>query len=237
MDKDGRSHEPTGLHLSASFMTQATSAESTLDGGTNTSDEEAETTDQVPNISNLKLVFGTLERGLPSLQRGYRTPDPSPSRTGLPKCGPYVELLEGTREPPSELSTGQRGRDVSRGTTSSTPSPVHQSWRLQTPSPEPPMPPMPMDGIPFAFQREERTAGQVDQTAYSDLKHPWCVSFGSHGHPLNCAPACKYATRGKGCKDGAKCDHCHLCKWKKPMNPAGPQPIHGRKLQGYKDGH
>lgn len=31
-----------------------------------------------------KLVFGTGERGLPSLNRGYRTPDPSLSR--LPKC-------------------------------------------------------------------------------------------------------------------------------------------------------
>ena len=36
----------------------------------------------------MKLVFGLLERGLPSLHRGYRTPDPSPTRTGqgLPKC-------------------------------------------------------------------------------------------------------------------------------------------------------
>ena len=31
-----------------------------------------------------KLVFATGERGLPSLNRGYRTPDPSLSR--LPKC-------------------------------------------------------------------------------------------------------------------------------------------------------
>ena len=40
----------------------------------------------IKKVSNLKLVFGTLERGLPSLRRGYRTPDPSPGRTGLPKC-------------------------------------------------------------------------------------------------------------------------------------------------------
>ena len=39
------------------------------------------------NVSNLKLVFAEPERGLPSLHRGWRTPDPSPDRTGLPKLG------------------------------------------------------------------------------------------------------------------------------------------------------
>ena len=42
----------------------------------------------------MKLVFGLLERGLPSLHRGYRTPDPSPTRTGqgLPKCALVADL-------------------------------------------------------------------------------------------------------------------------------------------------
>jgi len=42
---------------------------------------------------------------------------------------------------------------------------------------------------------------------------PWCASIGSMGHPYNCGPACKYAMKAKGCKDGSMCDHCHLCRW------------------------
>jgi len=41
------------------------------------------------------------------------------------------------------------------------------------------------------------------------------VSKGSVGHPYSCAEACKYAKKQRGCKDGASCDHCHLCDWKR----------------------
>jgi len=44
------------------------------------------------------------------------------------------------------------------------------------------------------------------------------VSQGSIGHPYSCAEACKYAKKRKGCKDGALCDHCHLCTWKRYEN-------------------
>jgi hypothetical protein len=39
------------------------------------------------------------------------------------------------------------------------------------------------------------------------------MSQGSIGHPYNCAPACKYAQKKRGCKDGLNCTHCHLCMW------------------------
>lgn len=39
------------------------------------------------------------------------------------------------------------------------------------------------------------------------------VSIGSLGHPISCASACKYVMKKRGCKDGALCDHCHLCAW------------------------
>jgi hypothetical protein len=52
------------------------------------------------------------------------------------------------------------------------------------------------------------------------------VSQGSIGHPLFCAPPCKYEykarQKGRGCKDGSACDHCHLCDWKQT-------PRHWRK--------
>eukprot|EP00930_Biecheleria_cincta_P069424 TRINITY_DN5716_c0_g1_i1.p1 TRINITY_DN5716_c0_g1~~TRINITY_DN5716_c0_g1_i1.p1 ORF type:complete len:326 (+),score=39.65 TRINITY_DN5716_c0_g1_i1:38-979(+) len=41
------------------------------------------------------------------------------------------------------------------------------------------------------------------------------VSRGSVGHPHSCSAACKYAAKGRGCKDGADCDRCHLCAWKR----------------------
>eukprot|EP00419_Tripos_fusus_P058697 CAMPEP_0172917218 /NCGR_PEP_ID=MMETSP1075-20121228/197892_1 /TAXON_ID=2916 /ORGANISM="Ceratium fusus, Strain PA161109" /LENGTH=219 /DNA_ID=CAMNT_0013776649 /DNA_START=1 /DNA_END=657 /DNA_ORIENTATION=- len=39
------------------------------------------------------------------------------------------------------------------------------------------------------------------------------ASLGSIGHPVSCAKACKFIMKKRGCKDGALCDHCHLCEW------------------------
>ncbi|CAE7948750.1 unnamed protein product, partial [Symbiodinium sp. KB8] len=63
--------------------------DSTTDEGCQTPSEP-----ESANLPNMKLVFGLMERGLPSLQRGWRTPDPSPTRTGLPKCAAYTEFIE-----------------------------------------------------------------------------------------------------------------------------------------------
>jgi len=40
------------------------------------------------------------------------------------------------------------------------------------------------------------------------------ASRGSAGHPDGCAKACKFVSTKRGCKDGADCDHCHLCTWR-----------------------
>lgn len=39
------------------------------------------------------------------------------------------------------------------------------------------------------------------------------ASVGSVGHPLNCAPPCKYHFKRQGCKDGILCSRCHMCVW------------------------
>mmetsp|Transcript_53379 Transcript_53379/g.135422 ORF Transcript_53379/g.135422 Transcript_53379/m.135422 type:complete len:80 (+) Transcript_53379:125-364(+) len=39
------------------------------------------------------------------------------------------------------------------------------------------------------------------------------TSVGTIGHPFNCALACKYARKPKGCKDGSSCSRCHECEW------------------------
>lgn len=46
-------------------------------------------------------------------------------------------------------------------------------------------------------------------------------SPGSVGHPFQCAEACKYHTKPRGCKDGAACDRCHLCVWRAPARHPG----------------
>lgn len=47
-------------------------------------------------------------------------------------------------------------------------------------------------------------------------------SVGSIGHPHKCALACKYATKGGGCKDGASCVRCHLCRWSQGVEKTKP---------------
>ncbi|CAE6953083.1 unnamed protein product [Symbiodinium sp. CCMP2456] len=227
------------------------------------------------NVSNLKLVFAEPQRGLPSLRRGWRTPDPSPDRTGLPKCAPYAEYLEETEE---ALDVG-RGRptDVQATLRLQTPSPprlqavpdfrmdsymkhvaqafraswadqseetdeeealeahvrgrpmeAHAAVRLQTPSPQPlAVPDFRMDSYvqhvtqafceSWADQSAETAETESPADSEKTLQYPLCASFGSRGHPFSCNPACKYAAKGKGCKDGADCDHCHLCTWKKSV--------------------
>mmetsp|Transcript_22127 Transcript_22127/g.51667 ORF Transcript_22127/g.51667 Transcript_22127/m.51667 type:complete len:250 (-) Transcript_22127:138-887(-) len=41
------------------------------------------------------------------------------------------------------------------------------------------------------------------------------LSLGSFGHPTKCGKACKYSRKARGCKDGASCTRCHLCKWRR----------------------
>lgn len=50
----------------------------------------------------------------------------------------------------------------------------------------------------------EASAAAVDQAL---------PSVGSAGHPTGCNAPCKYFWKARGCKDGAKCDRCHLCRW------------------------
>lgn len=38
-------------------------------------------------------------------------------------------------------------------------------------------------------------------------------SQGSRNHPHACAQPCKFFYSAKGCKDGNKCNRCHMCPW------------------------
>eukprot|EP00437_Effrenium_voratum_P060844 CAMPEP_0181494598 /NCGR_PEP_ID=MMETSP1110-20121109/51856_1 /TAXON_ID=174948 /ORGANISM="Symbiodinium sp., Strain CCMP421" /LENGTH=245 /DNA_ID=CAMNT_0023622019 /DNA_START=6 /DNA_END=739 /DNA_ORIENTATION=+ len=234
-----REQTPEGMHIMPELMAKTpmgsmVDIDSTTDEGCQTPSER-----ESANLPNMKLVFGLMERGLPSLQRGWRTPDPSPTRTGLPKCAAYTEFIEEEQQPTPRCDRG-RGRQSAKEKDRS-PSSGQQPWlRLQTPSPEPqlPMPALSHEFLSSFMQqctaRGEPRSAWADITDEEEVKeidadlpppeapeeasgmlYPLCESFGSRGHPFSCGAACKYASKGKGCKDGANCDHCHLCKWKK----------------------
>ncbi|CAE8644932.1 unnamed protein product [Polarella glacialis] len=203
-------------------------------------------------LSDFKLTFFKEERGLRSLQRGWRTPDPSPIRKGLPKCAANIEFLVRTRKDKSEPSSHDEDEDFETRT---------PEWaRIRTPSPDmrdnhyqpcllPPVPPVycfsvpgpPWSCLPCNSSSYGRVAcGKVADGA--DLPTPGSsislasmstseegteplLSLGSLGHPYNCATGCKYANKPRGCKDGSACDHCHLCEWRRPPAPIPPASL------------
>lgn len=68
----------------------------------------------------------------------------------------------------------------------------------------------------FSWSENHRPIRSEQKLKVDSSKNPKPpVSKGSVGHPYSCAEACKYAKKKKGCKDGAFCDHCHLCDWKR----------------------
>lgn len=236
-----------------------------------------------------RLVFGQMPRGVPVLHRGWRTPDPSPTRSaaGLPGCG--VKLMLMVTGPCREaekraISPGERGHKIRFSRTPSPPTaadlsdlpsgqctPDFHAWRAAslaqhgdgfqedgsdslTASPAAPwksggtanvVDGAAGDGLQDALQQQAPEAGEgAAQGAPAMGLQPaalggffaWIVpmaqvpvpppvaypfagegpqpcppSRGSVGHPHCCAEFCKFAKKPRGCKDGAECDHCHLC--------------------------
>lgn len=62
-------------------------------------------------------------------------------------------------------------------------------------------------------ERAVPNLGVEDQHLEGGTVH---LSVGSVGHPYTCAAACRYVKRKGGCRDGSKCQHCHLCFWSRP---------------------
>eukprot|EP00931_Biecheleriopsis_adriatica_P112710 TRINITY_DN8743_c0_g1_i1.p1 TRINITY_DN8743_c0_g1~~TRINITY_DN8743_c0_g1_i1.p1 ORF type:complete len:251 (+),score=42.66 TRINITY_DN8743_c0_g1_i1:96-848(+) len=156
-----------------------------------------------------RLVFCLEERGLPALpNRGWRTPDPSPTRSGLPKCAAYTAVIlngtdqERTTAPPSKTTT---------------PPSVHSNDFQDGPI----FPPHD-GGHAWADMVDDFSVGNMTPDA-EDREMRNAASLGSVGHPYTCSEACKYVKKGRGCKDGANCVRCHLCEWKK--KETRPKPL------------
>jgi len=257
-----------------------------------------------------RIVFQSRRRGIPSLRRGWRTPDPSPSRDLDEIPAPIMTIIEveskqgdddatqgektstwdcATMRAPSqspekwdacgqdEVMTPRHGPNTSAWT------PVHWQQAIHEPECAPEAGEQTQKIPPYApgaqvsplllsemlrgsgeelqctnrvSMGEERfcesfiaaTAARTEsnmqcseQQGHALPAYPWSdghwptpkrsdykmkaetnnknpkplVSKGSVGHPYSCAEACKYAKKQRGCKDGASCDHCHLCDWKR----------------------
>jgi len=72
------------------------------------------------------------------------------------------------------------------------------------------------------FLQEENSKNLLAEEARGSVEPAF--SKGSAGHPNSCAPACKYARKARGCKDGADCDRCHLCKYGNGSKDGASQP-------------
>ncbi|CAK0868231.1 unnamed protein product [Prorocentrum cordatum] len=76
-----------------------------------------------------------------------------------------------------------------------------------------------LDGKAFRGQHRagewpgaDGNAGASGQAPAADAK---VHSIGSAGHPHSCALPCKYSRGGRVCKDGAACNRCHFCPWRR----------------------
>lgn len=82
--------------------------------------------------------------------------------------------------------------------------------------------------LPSPPSADSLSAGNAATATALGLGAPF--SCGSVGHPEACAGPCKYASKTRGCKDGAACQRCHLCRWnrtvdaKKKVNPQSVEP-------------
>jgi hypothetical protein len=203
-----------------------------------------------------RLVFCEQERGVPTLSRGWRTPDPSPTRgaASLPGCGLKLKILERSIEEEEEEASVDTASTSTRDTDDDASTDCDRRGRS---------PPAAPRARPHAGSRITRTPSPISPIAKEDLSWGWpseagsvlfpvvpfllgevwgsvdacgvcgggvdspfdlgCVgldtSVGSLGHPFSCSEPCKYFSKKRGCKDGANCDHCHVCEWKPHLRP------------------
>jgi len=98
--------------------------------------------------------------------------------------------------------------------------PDHPFDQIQSLSPKQPFAEsLPSAGMPMCHDLPDCKAGldhPFDQIQSLSPKQPFADSLpsaGSAGHPHCCGQPCKYARIKRGCKDGAKCTRCHICRF------------------------
>mmetsp|Transcript_3627 Transcript_3627/g.9157 ORF Transcript_3627/g.9157 Transcript_3627/m.9157 type:complete len:185 (+) Transcript_3627:101-655(+) len=171
------------------------------------------------SMAAAKYMFCPAERGLRTLQRGYRTPDPSPSPSIEGLVGKLelrlVEVDEAENEEdevptPRHQAGGASAQTNVQTDVSRTPSPspkltAEADWKDHKPSAD-----ESGEGLDSAAPPLPPAEGELCVVC-DELEDP--PSIGSIGHPHTCKDACKYVRKRRGCKDGANCERCHLCSW------------------------
>eukprot|EP00435_Cladocopium_sp_Y103_P063677 s588_g25.t1 len=117
--------EQVGLEVETIKISKDEMPEDKVESDATTDDSKQSPTEQG------KLVFATGERGLPSLNRGYRTPDPSLSR--LPKCG-ALELMVAAENGHADAEF-PRAYDTPRERVETKPLNTEPQKEVRTPSP------------------------------------------------------------------------------------------------------
>lgn len=164
-----------------------------------------------------RLVFCEAERGIPALSRGWRTPDPSPSRDAadLPGCrplSPRLQVLPLQGDDPSDAShpllcnlaaaesQEATSTGISGGSDIFEQHDVACFTNIYTDS---------VMSMAAAFTANSRSFLNSELDELCTPCDP--LNPGSVGHPHTCAEFCKYHKKSRGCKEGATCDFCHLC--------------------------
>eukprot|EP00928_Gymnodinium_smaydae_P080426 TRINITY_DN6411_c0_g3_i1.p1 TRINITY_DN6411_c0_g3~~TRINITY_DN6411_c0_g3_i1.p1 ORF type:complete len:320 (-),score=47.43 TRINITY_DN6411_c0_g3_i1:184-1143(-) len=147
-----------------------------------------------------------------------RTPSPCPYEAPFPYAHEYPEVSTPREHvfpvpppPPPPAPGNWLGKDQCMGV----PSPAPQAMVAQPFFCIPYWPPVPCvvdEGAP-----------SCDDASVPLAEEAKAISVGSRGHPTECADPCKYFSKGRGCKDGAACNRCHVCPWRRAAGAAREQ--------------
>lgn len=150
-------------------------------------------------------------RGELQVDSAIQRPDPAARRprsaasSGMPPVvrapGVWLPPICAPRPAPADLHSACAVAVCTRGAASAA-APMRALPR--------PLPPAP------SFDLDSGTTAQQAAELGAEPEAAPCPSIGSSGHPCTCAEACKFVWKRRGCKEGAACDRCHLCVWRKP---------------------
>lgn len=130
------------------------------------------------------------------------------------------------------------GSDQERSPTNSTSTPTTPPAPQHQPALSPFMPlaneAVPPPPVPTKQQQQQQVSKKASKKAAKKEKETPAeiavtMSRGSVGHPHRCGEACKYVRKSRGCKDGALCDHCHICEWNRYAVRGPPRGRRGNK--------
>lgn len=203
-------------------------------------------TSSMDSDSVSQVVFSVPERGLPALRRGWRTPDPSPSREAakLPGCGPPSPLLRCEQE--QGVESAEAIVDIDEKLDMVPPAVDSEEEFDMVPPPPQPFGPSSVAKVGFAGLGAEQAAMvyfTADGGAYHPTPHGALLTpVGFVGHDLCQASLVPYSMMPVGAECREDCGAPEVC-----CNPPSVGSIghpytcaefckYAKKARGCKDG-